>query len=386
MKTARIQLKTIKHQHKLINDIDNNKKKNFKNRTVISVFVVIYYLLILGLTILADQTKSEWTSFDTKISGIFAILLVAVIYIPFIFAVLEATRLVFRSYEKIPIIILMIVATIAYIIPALTLIFTNYFINHFYVQGDEPVINSQETANFFLYSKLTYTTIISSLVSWMILIIVLNIVLKAFYKANFKNVITLNALLMIIVFGFDGFIFVSIFKGWTALLFLLISVLATDALCYIWGLLFGKHKMAKIISPNKTWEGAILGSVSSVALLMIYCGLLTIDNHVVSSSENRWLVNLQNIASFSTVYDYSLWILILFIAIILVIFAILGDLLFSYVKRSFAIKDFSNYLKSHGGFLDRVDSLLVASLIFFIYSLIAISVYSFVNFPTNIPM
>ncbi|MDE5949317.1 MAG: phosphatidate cytidylyltransferase [Malacoplasma sp.] len=386
MKTARIQLKTIKHQHKLINDIDNNKKKNFKNRTVISVFVVIYYLLILGLTILADQTKSEWTSFDTKISGIFAILLVAVIYIPFIFAVLEATRLVFRSYEKIPIIILMIVATIAYIIPALTLIFTNYFINHFYVQGDEPVINSQETANFFLYSKLTYTTIISSLVSWMILIIVLNIVLKAFYKANFKNVITLNALLMIIVFGFDGFIFVSIFKGWTALLFLLISVLATDALCYIWGLLFGKHKMAKIISPNKTWEGAILGSVSSVALLMIYCGLLTIDNHVVSSSENRWLVNLQNIASFSTIYDYSLWILILFIAIILVIFAILGDLLFSYVKRSFAIKDFSNYLKSHGGFLDRVDSLLVASLIFFIYSLIAISVYSFVNFPTNIPM
>ncbi|MDE5952910.1 MAG: phosphatidate cytidylyltransferase, partial [Malacoplasma sp.] len=386
MKTARIQLKTIKHQHKLINDIDNNKKKNFKNRTVISVFVVIYYLLILGLTILADQTKSEWTSFDTKISGIFAILLVVVIYIPFIFAVLEATRLVFRSYEKIPIIILMIVATIAYIIPALTLIFTNYFINHFYVQSDEPVINSQETANFFLYSKLTYTTIISSLVSWMILIIVLNIVLKAFYKANFKNVITLNALLMIIVFGFDGFIFVSIFKGWTALLFLLISVLVTDALCYIWGLLFGKHKMAKIISPNKTWEGAILGSVSSVALLMIYCGLLTIDNHVVSSSENRWLVNLQNIASFSTVYDYSLWILILFIAIILVIFAILGDLLFSYVKRSFAIKDFSNYLKSHGGFLDRVDSLLVASLIFFIYSLIAISVYSFVNFPTNIPM
>ncbi|MDE7099931.1 MAG: phosphatidate cytidylyltransferase, partial [Malacoplasma sp.] len=206
------------------------------------------------------------------------------------------------------------------------------------------------------------------------------------YKANFKNVIALNALFMIIVFGFSGFIFISIFKGWTALLFLLISVLATDALCYIWGLLFGKHKMAKIISPNKTWEGAILGSVSSVALLMIYCGLLTIDNQVISSNENRWLINLQNIASFSTVYDYSLWILVLFIAIILVIFAILGDLLFSYVKRSFAIKDFSNYLKSHGGFLDRVDSLLVASLIFFIYSLIAISVYSFVNFPTNIPM
>ncbi|MDE5767555.1 MAG: phosphatidate cytidylyltransferase [Malacoplasma sp.] len=386
MRTARIQLKTIKHQHKLINDIDNNKKKNFKNRTVISVFVVIYYLLILGLTILADQTKSEWISFDTKISGIFAVLLVVVIYIPFIFAVLEATRLVFRTYEKIPIIILMIVATIAYIIPALTLIFTNYFINHFYVQSNGHILNSQEAANFFIYSKLTYTTIISSLASWMILIIVLNIVLKAFYKANFKNVIALNALFMIIVFGFSGFIFISIFKGWTALLFLLISVLATDALCYIWGLLFGKHKMAKIISPNKTWEGAILGSVSSVALLMIYCGLLTIDNQVISSNENRWLINLQNIASFSTVYDYSLWILVLFIAIILVIFAILGDLLFSYVKRSFAIKDFSNYLKSHGGFLDRVDSLLVASLIFFIYSLIAISVYSFVNFPTNIPM
>ncbi|MDE6082384.1 MAG: phosphatidate cytidylyltransferase [Malacoplasma sp.] len=383
MKTARIQLKTIKKQHKFINNIDNTKKNNFKNRTIISVFVVIFYLVILCLTILSDQTKSHWTSFDSKTSGIFAILLVVVMYIPFVFAVLEATRLVFRTYEKIPIIILIVVSTIAYIIPALTLIFTNYFISHFFVQNDST-LDSEETLNFYLYSKLTYTTIISSFASWIILIIVLNIVLKVFYKANFKNVITLNALLMIIVFGFDGFIFISIFKGWTALLFLLISVLATDAFCYVWGLFFGKHKMAKFISPNKTWEGAILGSVSSVALLMIYCGLLTLDNKVVYLNESRWLVTLKDIASFSTVYNYSLWIILLFVAIILVIFAILGDLLFSYVKRAFAIKDFSNYLKSHGGFLDRVDSLLVVSLVFFIYSLIAISVYSFVNFPTNI--
>ncbi|MDE6429102.1 MAG: hypothetical protein K2K18_01165, partial [Malacoplasma sp.] len=111
MKTARIQLKTIKKQHKFINNIDNTKKNNFKNRTIISVFVVIFYLVILCLTILSDQTKSHWTSFDSKTSGIFAILLVVVMYIPFVFAVLEATRLVFRTYEKIPIIILIVVST-----------------------------------------------------------------------------------------------------------------------------------------------------------------------------------------------------------------------------------------------------------------------------------
>ena len=373
MNTSKLHFKKIKQQHKFINDIDNNKKSNFKNRTIVSVFVVIFYLLILTLTILADQTKSAWTSFDSGISGIFAFLLVVVIYIPFIFAVLESSRLVFRKYEKIPIVILMIVSTIAYIIPVFTLIFTSYFMKHFFENNS----NSGTVSDFLLYSKLTYTTIISSFVSWIILIIVLNIVLKIFYKATFKNVITLNALLMIIVFGFDGFIFISIFKGWAALLFLLISVLATDAFCYIWGLFFGKHKMAKIISPNKTWEGAILGSISSVSLLMIYCGLLTLD-------EKRWLINLENIASFSTLNNYSLWIIVFFIAILLVIFAILGDLLFSYVKRSFGIKDFSNYLKSHGGFLDRVDSLLVVSLVFFIYSLVAISIYSFVNFSTDI--
>ncbi|BAC44741.1 phosphatidate cytidylyltransferase [Malacoplasma penetrans] len=362
----------------LINKLDSNKKKNLKNRTVISVFIFLYYLIILAFAFLSDKSdypEFAWIpSLSEKITGIFAILLFFMVLIPFELAVFESLKLIFHKHEKIPIIIIMILCSIVYIIPLLVYLIAQYFTTFLMPSNQEG-----ETVSI---QKSYYLIVLSSVGSLIVLIVALNIILKIYKKDSFKNVITINVLLLVIVFGFIGFVFVALSKGWTVLLFIMISVMCTDVMCYLWGMFFGKHKMAKVISPNKTWEGAILGTITTVALLLVYCGLWQLDTKtytvpILNWSFTRGSYVLETIISFATVNDYSSWLILCFLSVLLVIFSILGDLLFSYVKRKFDIKDFSNLLKSHGGILDRVDSLLMTSLVYFFYSLIATSTFLF---------
>lgn len=91
--------------------------------------------------------------------------------------------------------------------------------------------------------------------------------------------------------------------------------------------------MIPTISPNKTWEGAIGGTIMSVALGSIY------------------FVNFVNT-------EQSL-ITAIFITLFLSIISQFGDLVFSALKRHAKIKDFSNIMPGHGGILDRLDSLIL---------------------------
>lgn len=359
----------------LVNRIDDSKKQNFKNRVIVSIFVVLYYLLVLVVTLLSDDVYKDYSSFDwiqnktlETLKPYFAILLMLIIFVPFVFCLVEASYLIFRKYERIPIFLVVFFCTIAYLLPLCYFIASRLFININENVGD-------------YYLRGSYIAILFGFASLLILLVSINIILSIYKRNNFKNVITLNTLAIIITLGFSGFVFMAIFKGWLAILFLLLSVVITDVMCYISGMLFGKHKMAKFISPNKTWEGAIIGSSFSTGILILFCFFLTFDNKkIVTKDLFRWRFNIENIVSFKTEKDYNLWLLLLFVSILLVIFSIMGDLLFSYVKRKFNIKDFSNFLRSHGGFLDRVDSLLVTSLTFFVYTLVAIGIHSFVMF------
>jgi phosphatidate cytidylyltransferase len=112
---------------------------------------------------------------------------------------------------------------------------------------------------------------------------------------------------------------------------LLIIVVSTDTGAYVSGLLLGKHKMAPRISPKKTWEG-FGGSI--VAAL-------------IASSIVGWLL----------LADVS-WVDRLILGVALALSATLGDLMESLIKRDLGIKDISNWLPGHGGFLDRLDSVL----------------------------
>lgn len=123
-------------------------------------------------------------------------------------------------------------------------------------------------------------------------------------------------------------------KGLATVMFGMLIVWLTDSGAYMVGRAIGKHKLAPKISPNKTWEGSIGGSLVAV---IVVASLYTIFN---------WL----------PAYNF---IELLLFAIVLSIAGQLGDLIESGLKRHFNVKDSGNILPGHGGILDRFDSMLV---------------------------
>ncbi len=118
-------------------------------------------------------------------------------------------------------------------------------------------------------------------------------------------------------------------REWVALAIL--STFAVDTGAFAIGKLIGRHKMAPRISPGKTWEGAVGGYAAGVAACF---GLNALFDTGVPATT---LVHL---------------------AIALPVFAQAGDLFESAMKRRMGVKDASGLLPGHGGFLDRLDSLL----------------------------
>ena len=116
------------------------------------------------------------------------------------------------------------------------------------------------------------------------------------------------------------------------LLFLMFIVWATDSGAYMVGRKLGKHKVTPI-SPNKTWEGCIGGSVIGV----IIASAFAIGLHV----------------------SYASAISMILITIVLSIVGQFGDLVESALKRYYGVKDSGKILPGHGGILDRFDSMLL---------------------------
>ncbi len=118
-----------------------------------------------------------------------------------------------------------------------------------------------------------------------------------------------------------------------------IPVALIDTSGYLVGRKFGKHKLAPGVSPKKTWEGLvasiIAGVISSLAL-------------VVFVAHKPWWAGL-------------------ILAAILILAAVFGDLAESLIKRDLGIKDMSSLLPGHGGIMDRLDSLLPAALVTYVF-------------------
>lgn len=124
--------------------------------------------------------------------------------------------------------------------------------------------------------------------------------------------------------------------------FLFMITIWTDVFAYIVGVRFGKHKLAVHISPKKSIEGSIGGTVFAVILTGLYVYFLKI--------ENIGNINLNLINTIG---------LILLISVT----GQIGDLVASKMKRNYEIKDFSNIFPGHGGILDRFDSVIFAAMV-----------------------
>ena len=149
------------------------------------------------------------------------------------------------------------------------------------------------------------------------------------------------------------------------IVYLLMITVATDIFALVFGLNFGKHKMAPKISPKKSWEGAIGGT--AVALVIGFC-ILFFYEHLSPFFHNGEKINF-----FSGVFDIEIFtktgtiFFMLILTLCMSICSQIGDLVASKLKRTYGIKDYSNLFPGHGGVLDRFDSTLFTSLIFLLF-------------------
>lgn len=158
------------------------------------------------------------------------------------------------------------------------------------------------------------------------------------------------------------------FLGVRFIVYLLLITSITDSFAYLFGVKFGKHKLAPHISPKKSWEGAIAGTVfatiiaSSFALFYgQFFQIGTFLGDLLNSGGQMTLLdNFSSLGERTPVWVQGL--IIVPITMIASIFAQIGDLVASRLKRTYNIKDFGNILPGHGGLLDRFDSVLFVAL------------------------
>jgi phosphatidate cytidylyltransferase len=120
--------------------------------------------------------------------------------------------------------------------------------------------------------------------------------------------------------------------GVLAVYTVLLAVWAGDAAAYFVGRLIGRHKLAPTVSPGKSWEGLIAGTVATVAVTFI------------AVYEQNFLTIAESLV----------------LGVVIAIVAPLGDLFESALKRDAGVKDSGRLLAGHGGVLDRIDALLFA--------------------------
>ena len=157
-------------------------------------------------------------------------------------------------------------------------------------------------------------------------------------KITFKDV-AFTLLGIVYVFSFLAFI-ASIYgiegkiSGKLLIWYVFAAAWGTDTCAYLIGMKFGKTKFSKV-SPNKSVEGCIAGTVGAVIVTLLY----TLALNFIGGFEISYIV-------------------IGLGAIVLSLIGQVGDFSASVIKRYFEVKDFSNMFPGHGGMLDRIDSVM----------------------------
>ncbi len=183
-------------------------------------------------------------------------------------------------------------------------------------------------------------------IEWMLKVIgaLLSISILALFLVVIMSNLKIN--IVDIAVTFFGICYIAIFlmfipiirenlqNGKIVLWFVLLAGWGTDVFAYFVGKYFGSHKFSEI-SPNKTIEGCIGGTVGATILIVAYAAIC---NNVFGMNIN--------------------YLLIAGIGILLSIIGQIGDLAASSIKRYVEIKDFSHLIPGHGGMLDRIDSLI----------------------------
>lgn len=178
-----------------------------------------------------------------------------------------------------------------------------------------------------------------SVVLTLIILMMILEAIKVISKQNNKSFLSIYILLLLISLLHMGFIRFIYPESSTILLYVIVGTVISDVCGFFFGRFFGIHKLPEVFNKNKSWEGVfgqILGALLGVVLIKYF------------------IVHQENILIFLPIGIGST----------------IGDLLNSRAKRVAGIKNWSNIIPGHGGFIDRFCSLSVSSMLTFYYILL----------------
>ena len=181
---------------------------------------------------------------------------------------------------------------------------------------------------------------------WMVLVVLFsNLYLFNIEGRKLEDgIVTAFGIIYVVFFASHVMLVSSLKINTNAIWLVFITAFSTDIFAYFTGYFFGKHKMAKVLSPKKTWEGAFGGTLCT--------------------------------AIFTGVFFYYLmpvhWINGVILGIIAAIVSQLGDLSASAYKRKMDIKDYGKLIPGHGGIMDRFDSVLYTAPIIYYYCILVL--------------
>ncbi len=126
-------------------------------------------------------------------------------------------------------------------------------------------------------------------------------------------------------------------NGWWMVLFVIALIWVYDIFAWMIGRKIGRHKMAPTISPNKSWEGTVAGTVAALGFSLLFRQII------------QWILGDAKFAWF------SIWVALVIAALVCVL-GPLGDFAESLIKRDYGVKDMGRLIPGHGGVMDRFDS------------------------------
>lgn len=193
----------------------------------------------------------------------------------------------------------------------------------------------------YFNGKFDYQLNLSHLLALLLLLVICLILF--FYKSELETdtgKLVFTVLYSAIPLGFAlGLIQFDYLGGFSLeAFFLFVLIWSSDSFAYFSGRFFGKHLMAPTISPKKTWEGFFGG----VLLTLVLAYFIELN---FPEMRGNWIV----------------------VGLLVAVFAPLGDLVESQLKRNFGVKDSGKLIPGHGGILDRLDSFLLCAPVLYLY-------------------
>ena len=178
---------------------------------------------------------------------------------------------------------------------------------------------------------------ISSLVQYALVYLILIAMLATIVCTGHKiKIVEIGTIIFVTAYIFVGFYCLFMLRNFSLshVAYLLLTIWFTDSFAYFGGMKFGKNKLSPKISPNKSIEGSVIGSLSSIVIAVLF---------------------------FNTTSIFSNLLIAIIVTLIVSVIGQFGDLIESAYKREYQVKDSSNLLPGHGGIFDRFDSVILSA-------------------------